>query len=211
MYRTGTGTTGVARRFTLIELLVVIGIIAILAALLLPALRNAREKGRSVVCIGHLKQFGELSFMYSDDYNDYVVPSRNMDATFWFGRLGLGQYCVGIEKLYCPSADVDYKGNPKRYSKIEEEGPYGVNAQICVPIYWEGPEKLGKSGRIKNPYMKLFCIDSGDYVASSGDKLVYVWDWHNAGSNIAFFDGHVQYWKLAASTFRGVEYIYWQN
>jgi prepilin-type processing-associated H-X9-DG protein/prepilin-type N-terminal cleavage/methylation domain-containing protein len=55
--------------FTLIELLVVVAIIGILAALLLPALSSAREKGRAAVCVNNLKQMQMTFMLYLDDYN----------------------------------------------------------------------------------------------------------------------------------------------
>ena len=57
----------------MIELLVVIAIIAILAALLLPTLARAKEKGRGIVCLNHLKQLATGWIMYADDYRDQLV------------------------------------------------------------------------------------------------------------------------------------------
>ncbi|MHC4509896.1 MAG: type II secretion system protein [Planctomycetota bacterium] len=59
--------------FTLIELLVVIAIIAILLAVLMPALNRVKEQGRRAVCLGHLKQLGLAWIMYADDNDDKIV------------------------------------------------------------------------------------------------------------------------------------------
>jgi prepilin-type processing-associated H-X9-DG protein len=58
----------------LVELLVVIAIIALLAALLLPALRNARERGRSAACVNNLRQLALLMMVWSDDNGGCFLP-----------------------------------------------------------------------------------------------------------------------------------------
>src|SRR5512146_2372316 len=69
--------TGLERAFTLIELLVVIAIIALLMAILMPALSRAREQGRRVVCAAQEKFTGMGLFMYASE-NDGRMPENTV-------------------------------------------------------------------------------------------------------------------------------------
>jgi prepilin-type N-terminal cleavage/methylation domain-containing protein/prepilin-type processing-associated H-X9-DG protein len=83
-----------ASAFTLIELLVVIAIIAILAAILFPVFAQAREQARAVSCLSNCKQIAIGQIMYTQDYDEQLLPNNTVDWTSAPNLVGQPTYSI---------------------------------------------------------------------------------------------------------------------
>jgi prepilin-type N-terminal cleavage/methylation domain-containing protein len=110
------------RAFTLIELLVVIAIIAIIAAILFPVFAQAREAARKTVCLSNTKNIGLAIMMYSQDYDDTIVPwlnstgaardSARLDRNIW----------VELLQPYVKNGNVVRRDNLPDFAQIPPNG-----------------------------------------------------------------------------------------
>ena len=140
--------------FTLVELLVVITVIALLAALLLPALAHSKEKARGIICLNNVKQMQIAWIMYADDnhgelapnlsvtsptefswvqgYLDYSSSSQNtnvqllLDAKF----AAYAPYIASASTYHCPSDRTSVKILGATYARVRS---YGMNWAIGWP------------------------------------------------------------------------------
>jgi prepilin-type N-terminal cleavage/methylation domain-containing protein/prepilin-type processing-associated H-X9-DG protein len=139
--------------FTLIELLVVIAIIAILAAILIPVFAQARDKARSTQCLSNLKQIGMATRIYTQDYDESLVPNYmwNSASTWEYWWDVLMPYVKNKGVFACPnwSSSLTYLAIPKAAGGIPQQIDWSYGGNVWH--WWpngdnKDPDVLGPMG-----------------------------------------------------------------
>lgn len=215
--------------FTLIELLVVIAIIAILVALLLPALVVAKEKARRTACLNNIRQAIISVHLYGNDFQEFVPSGRDNNGQWHSIRISsvsytnLVQYTGNFKIMDCPNFTF---GTQPRY-----DGRWGYlvgynylgDANMSAwprtsPLYWYSPRKTTEAG---NNYIIADANHWGDVLLMAPHRATGPFQVNGAtftralsatlsdprkagaaGGNVGYLDGSARWFNVRAMTNR---------
>jgi len=195
------------------ELLVVMTIIVILAAMLMPALQQAREKSRQAVCMGNLRQIGMNMTMFCGEHNDYFPPY------FCSGTWGGGRYEMNGSSTWYSQIIKNVSENkpsilkcPSNPDHTSWHFPY---SQYAYNLYLNRAEAAGGlelrldttvrpssalvivADAYGGVYFNKYNIPEGfENPANGADSIGDgrgIGYWHSNGANLLYADGHVEW------------------
>ena len=221
------GPTRRIRGFTLIELLVVIAIIAILAAMLLPALRGARDRAKEINCRSNLKQIGIAFHLYVGDWDGWMPVHHTHGGVAKIVWTDQFLPYLTPEVMWCPMAPVYAKWTAKQSLTPSSAFSYGINDWGFLDVSGRGIG--GAQGHPTLGEHKISQVARESLMIAWGDSYVnFVFDTcidplevdelpsdrHRGGTNLLFVDGHVDWierWKFATDTARRRTERRWWN
>jgi prepilin-type N-terminal cleavage/methylation domain-containing protein len=204
------------KAFTLIELLVVISIIAVLMAIMMPALNKARQIAKNTICRSNMKNLGMASIMWSQDNDDWTLPAlwdRGNSSGDTLLRPYLGDADTGDDVMLCPAVPKKYAG--KTYGELNLTADvtglassgnyynsYGYNHALCgktsrCPGNYDGANDDGSGWGKGNVWYKthgnckIFTIRKPATTIMFGESILYLsapWFYEKSMINPEFRD-----------------------
>lgn len=174
---------------TLIEILVVVGIMAVLAALLFPALSNSRKAATSTVCVSNLRQIFQLSAAWAADNDGYLPQGQWYVTNLPSQYSNLTKYGLTKKMTVCPASGLNAPS-------------YGISSRLVTsdPQWGPGDVYYWSHGKYKLALLSprtIFFAETGKqpWSGSAGAYISapdYAATPHAKKGNVLYCDGHVE-------------------